>query len=180
MTALEDIAPEVLARILGAELRDERRARGWTRKDLHSHLGRDLALQTIATWELGTRKISVQSLFDTCGALKLLPSAVLAAVEARCEIGRDELAVDLRDLAVHGPPELAPARRWAHATLRPGLPTRVLLIPEAVRLLAELCEIEVSEMEEHLRVCGTAEERQSPEEDAVIRDHVPVGHGARS
>lgn len=180
MTAPGHIAPDVLAKVLGIELRANRRARGWTRKVLLGHLGRDVSLQTIATWELGTRKISVQSLFDTCVAMEIRPSEMLAAVEDRCEYAREELTVDLRDLAVHGPPELAPARRWANAKLRPDLPTKVVLIPEAVQLLAELCGIKPSKMEDHLRACGMAEDCQLPEEAVTTRDHVPVGHSART
>jgi transcriptional regulator with XRE-family HTH domain len=180
MTAQGHIVPDVLAKAIGAELRKTRQALGWTRKVLNGHLGRDVSLQTIATWELGTRKISVQSLFDSCGAMRIRPSDFLAAVEDRCEYGRDEITVDIRDLAVHGPPGLAPARRWAHARLRPDLPTDVRLTPEAVQILADLCEIEPSEMEDHLRACGVAEDCLPPEEDTEARDHVPLGHGART
>lgn len=176
--ATSRIAQNLLAKALGNELREMRRALGWTRKVLTGHLGRGVSTQTIATWELGTRQISVSSLFDVCGAMKVRPSDFLAVVEDRCDSWRDQITVDLRDLAVHGPPELAPARRWAHAKLRPDGPTKVRLIPEAVQILAELCGIELSEMEYLLRGCSAAEEFPWRNEDVASRDHVPVGHGS--
>src|SRR3981081_3049844 len=53
------IDAETYQRILGDELRKLRRQRGWTRKELNQHLQSEISLQTLATYELGTRQCSV-------------------------------------------------------------------------------------------------------------------------
>ncbi|HEU5110532.1 MAG TPA: helix-turn-helix transcriptional regulator, partial [Micromonosporaceae bacterium] len=64
-------------RVLGDELRLLRKRRGWTRKDLNDRLRRDISLQTLATYELGTRQISVIRLVEICHALDELPHDLL-------------------------------------------------------------------------------------------------------
>src|SRR5690606_17619059 len=46
---------ELYQQALGEELRLLRNRRGWTRKQLNQHLQSDISLQTLATYELGTR-----------------------------------------------------------------------------------------------------------------------------
>ena len=50
-------------------IRSLRKQRGWTRKELNRRLQSDISLQTLATYELGTRQCSVTRLVEICVAL---------------------------------------------------------------------------------------------------------------
>ncbi|WP_370648123.1 helix-turn-helix transcriptional regulator [Amycolatopsis sp. FU40] len=125
------IDAEHYQRVLGDELRKLRRGRGWTRKELNAHLQSEISLQTLATYELGTRQCSVVRLVELCVAMDELPQDLLAKVHSRVfteEPGR--VRVDLRRVVAEAGPELTPLRRWAEGRLRqngvamPGSPAR--------------------------------------------------------
>ncbi|MGX7829769.1 helix-turn-helix domain-containing protein [Actinokineospora sp. 24-640] len=70
------------ARHLGDELRTIRRARGWTHRDLHALLigqeaGHDLSVKTLANYEYGTRRMTVDWFMRLCTALGENASTVL-------------------------------------------------------------------------------------------------------
>ncbi|HET9143247.1 helix-turn-helix transcriptional regulator [Actinophytocola sp.] len=142
-------------RVLGDELRLLRKRRGWTRKDLNDRLRRDISLQTLATYELGTRQISVIRLVEICHALDELPHDLLARVHQRvfteAPIGR--IRVDLRKVARDAAPELSPLRRWASGRLaeRPAAATVVLLDIAALEYMAKLCGMDTVELIAQLR-----------------------------
>jgi transcriptional regulator with XRE-family HTH domain len=140
-------------RILGEELRKLRRRRGWTRKDLNEHLQSDISLQTLATYELGTRHCSVVRLVELCLAMDELPQDLLARVHQRMfadEPGRVRL--DLATVVADERPELLPLRRWAEDRLRhPGTPREVQLDHPAVERMAELCGIPTADLLSRLR-----------------------------
>ena len=96
-------------RVLGDELRRVRKQRGWTRKDLQHRLDNDISLQTLATYELGTRQCSVVRLAELCLAMDVLPHDVLARVHDR--VFSDErpghLRVNLARVVGDTQPELA-------------------------------------------------------------------------
>ncbi|MBB4688893.1 transcriptional regulator with XRE-family HTH domain [Amycolatopsis jiangsuensis] len=113
------IDAEHYQRVLGDELRKLRRGRGWTRKELNQHLQSEISLQTLATYELGTRQCSVVRLVELCVAMDELPQDLLAKVHRRVfveEPGR--IRVDLRRVITEAGPELNPLRRWAEGRLR--------------------------------------------------------------
>lgn len=58
------IDTDAYQRILGEELRKLRTERGWTRKELGEKLQSGISLQTLATYELGTRQCSVVRLAE--------------------------------------------------------------------------------------------------------------------
>jgi transcriptional regulator with XRE-family HTH domain len=128
---------------LGRQLRRRRAARGWTRKDLLSRLPGDLSVQTLATYELGTRGISVLRLVEICAALGTTAHELLASIECSIHPGHtDRIDVDLRTLARDTRPELVPAQRWAASrlsTLVDGEPGVATLERPAVEQLARLC-----------------------------------------
>ncbi|HWD01435.1 MAG TPA: helix-turn-helix domain-containing protein [Amycolatopsis sp.] len=152
------IDAEHYQRILGDELRKLRRRRGWTRKELNTHLQSEISLQTLATYELGTRQCSVVRLVELCVAMDELPQDLLAKVHRRVfveEPGR--VRVDLRRVVAEGAPELFPLRRWAEDRLRraadptAGSGSEVSLDLPALERMAELCELPVVELISHLR-----------------------------
>ncbi|HKN55114.1 MAG TPA: helix-turn-helix domain-containing protein [Amycolatopsis sp.] len=149
------IDAEDYQRVLGDELRKLRRSRGWTRKELNQHLQSEISLQTLATYELGTRQCSVVRLVELCVAMDELPQNLIAKVHSRVfvdEPGR--VRVDLRRITAEAPPELLPMRRWAEDRLRQagtnGQPEVSLDLP-ALERMAELCGMPTTDLISRLR-----------------------------
>ncbi|HEX3781323.1 MAG TPA: helix-turn-helix transcriptional regulator [Pseudonocardiaceae bacterium] len=145
------------SRALGDVIRRHRKGKVWTRKELQEQLpgtARDVSLQTLATYELGTRRMTADRLDEIAQALGTRASQLLAEVEQRMygpatyPVG--PVTVDLRVLAHAPQPALAPARRWAMVQLDVigefGNPV-VSLTPDAVSMLAELCHVDTPELE---------------------------------
>ncbi|MBN9748615.1 XRE family transcriptional regulator [Amycolatopsis sp. A1MSW2902] len=154
------IDSEHYQRVLGDELRKLRRGRGWTRKELNTHLHSEISLQTLATYELGTRQCSVMRLVELCMAMDELPHDLLAKVHRRVftepipeGVVRLDVAALLDDPRDDGP--LAPLYRWARE--RVGLdagPAEVkplTLGPETVDSLAQLCGLSAPELRRRLK-----------------------------
>src|SRR6266700_5512795 len=61
------------ARTLGDELRTARKERSWTRKQMQAQMAADdedeMSLQTLATYELGMRRVSVNRFVELCAVL---------------------------------------------------------------------------------------------------------------
>lgn len=143
-------------RVLGEELRRLRKQRGWTRRDLNRRLQSDISLQTLATYELGTRQCSVVRLVELCLALGEVPHDLLARVHQRVfsdsPVGR--IRVDLRQVVRDTQPELLPLRRWAKgklAEVNGQHPAEVSLDISALERMAELCNLETVELIARLR-----------------------------
>ncbi|WP_020670770.1 helix-turn-helix domain-containing protein [Amycolatopsis nigrescens] len=142
-------------RVLGEELRKLRRRRGWTRKELNQHLQSEISLQTLATYELGTRQCSVVRLVELCLAMDELPQDLLAKVHRRVftdEPGRVRL--DLTRVIADSQPELLPLRRWAEGRLAQTgeqASAEIQLDLAAVERMAELCGIPTVDLLARLR-----------------------------
>lgn len=148
-------------RVLGDELRRVRKLRGWTRKELQHRLDNDISLQTLATYELGTRQCSVVRLAELCLAMDVLPHDILARVHDR--VFSDErpghLRVNLVKVVGDAQPELLPLRRWATDRLHQtpaGQPTEIHLDLAALEQMAELCGIDTVELISRLRALNRA------------------------
>jgi len=150
------------ARTLGNELRTARKQRGWTRKQMRAHLGADggqddeVSLQTLATYELGTRRISVERLVELCAALEQPPDQLLlrAITGAFGTDHADCVKVDLSALARTADPRLAHLRRWAAIRVRQrpaGLPPVEELDEHALAALAALAGTTSNELVHVLR-----------------------------
>lgn len=139
-----------LLRILGDELRAARTRRRWTRPDVLRRLASPISEPTLATYEYGSRSLSVLRFVELCHVLGLFAPDVLA----RCMRRAAGLPVDLHTAARVTRPELSPLRRWAQARLRftrPGKPIVALLDPAAVARLAELCGMPAADLASALR-----------------------------
>ncbi|WP_285479936.1 helix-turn-helix domain-containing protein [Amycolatopsis sp. NBRC 101858] len=150
-------------RMLGEELRRLREERGLTRRDLNHRLHSDLSLQTLATYELGTRQCSVVRLVELCLALEETPEALLARVGRRYfgtfgTTEADGVRVDLRLIARAEHDDLAPFRRWAEGKLAESpaadTPHEVHLDPAALARLAELCGTTTADLRARIRRLG--------------------------
>jgi transcriptional regulator with XRE-family HTH domain len=143
-------------RVLGDELRRVRKQRGWTRKELQQRLDNDISLQTLATYELGTRQCSVVRLAELCVAMNVLPHDVLARVHDR--VFSDErpghIRVDLATVVSDTQPELLPLRRWATDRLHQapaGQSPEIHLDLAALEQMAELCGLATVDLISKLR-----------------------------
>lgn len=147
-------------RVLGDEIRRLRKQRGWTRKDLNTRLQSEISLQTLATYELGTRHVSVVRFVEICLALDMPPHEVLSRVHERVftdtAVGR--IRVDLRRVVRDRTPELQPLRRWAKGRLDEtgARTTDVQLDIAALEQMAELCGLQTVELIGKLRDLGAA------------------------
>lgn len=140
-------------RVLGDEIRRVRKARGWTREGLRDRLDdNDISLQTLATYELGTRKITVVRLVDITETLGTTAAEVLRRT---CERLSDEPAaamgwtIDLPAAANLDAAELAPLARWANLRLAelPDYRTKTAwLTRPALQALAVLCGLEPKDL----------------------------------
>jgi transcriptional regulator with XRE-family HTH domain len=154
------IDAETYQRILGDELRKLRRQRGWTRKELNQHLQSEISLQTLATYELGTRQCSVVRLVELCVAMDELPQDLLAKVHRRVfvdEPGR--VRVDLRKVIADDQPELESLRRWATGRLAEDAGSssyEVQFDLPALDRMAELCRIPTIDLIGRLRRLASA------------------------
>ncbi|NIH87427.1 helix-turn-helix domain-containing protein [Amycolatopsis granulosa] len=151
---------DLYQRVLGEELRKLRRRRGWTRKELNQHLQSDISLQTLATYELGTRQCSVVRLVELCLAMDELPQDLLARVHRR--VFADEpgkVRLDLAHIVADDRTELLPLRRWAEDRLRqPSAPREVRLDRSAMTWMAQLCGLTVPELLERLHTIAGVED----------------------
>ena len=146
-------------RVLGDEIRRLRKQRGWTRKELNERLQSDISLQTLATYELGTRQCSVVRFVEICLALDEHPHELLARVHERVfaesPVGR--IRLDLRKVVRDRAPELLPLRRWASGRLaeEPGPHgAEVHLDISALERMAELCNLDTVDLIARLRTIG--------------------------
>jgi transcriptional regulator with XRE-family HTH domain len=150
------INPTSYQRVLGDELRRVRKQRGWTRKELQHRLENDISLQTLATYELGTRQCSVVRLAELCLAMDVLPHDVLARVHDR--VFSDErpghLRLNLAAVVADTQPELLPLRRWAADRLHQAPAAQapeIHLDLAALEQMAELCGLDTVELISRLR-----------------------------
>lgn len=146
----------VYQRVLGDELRKARKQRGWTRKELNERLQTEISLQTLATYELGTRQCTVVRFVELCMALDELPHELMSRVHDRVFAGTPvgRVHVDLRRVVRDAHPELTPLRRWASGRLAAHVgpePPVVPLDAAALDRLAELCGVDIVELVGKLR-----------------------------
>ncbi|MCR3719215.1 MULTISPECIES: helix-turn-helix domain-containing protein [Prauserella salsuginis group] len=141
------IDADAFQRVLGEELRKLRRQRGWTRKELNERLQSDISLQTLATYELGTRHCSVVRLVELCMALGEPPQDLLARVHRRV-FGDDpgQVRVNLAGVVADDSPGLAPLRRWAEDRLKQSNTPEIQLDRSAVERMAELCRMPTAQL----------------------------------
>ncbi|ONI81073.1 XRE family transcriptional regulator [Actinosynnema sp. ALI-1.44] len=165
----------VYQRVLGDEIRRLRKKRGLTRKQLNRRLQSDISLQTLATYELGTRQCSMVRFVEICLALDELPHELIARVHERVftDSPRGRVRIDLRQVVRDDHPELLPLRRWARDRLdhHPAGHTvgaaEVHLDFAALERMAELCGMDTVDLIGLLRRIGGA-----PSEPPIYLDHV--------
>ncbi|GAA1203578.1 helix-turn-helix transcriptional regulator [Prauserella alba] len=141
------IDADAFQRVLGEELRKLRKQRGWTRKELNERLQSDISLQTLATYELGTRHCSVVRLVELCMALGEPPQDLLARVHRRV-FGDDpgQVRVNLAGVVADDSPGLSPLRRWAEDRLKQSNSPEIQLDRSALERMAELCRMPTTQL----------------------------------
>jgi transcriptional regulator with XRE-family HTH domain len=144
------------SRVLGDEVRMLREQRGWTRKDLLRHAELDITLQTLATYELGTRQCTVVRLWELTEALEEPLEQFIVRVMQR--IGEREvsgLVIDLQAAARTAVAGLGPLRAWARVELASRSDGRRAPVSSlnraALDRLAELCRLDIVELVRRLQ-----------------------------
>jgi hypothetical protein len=139
--------PDALALALGKVIHGVRKSKGLSRKDVVLLFPDDdrPSVQTVATWELGTRAISVWRLWQLCELLGG-PTVHEVLQEVHRRVVWVDNAIDLVDITGLTDPVLRPLRKWAAACLRsrPSLPRhrqRVPLDRAMVTSLAQVCRL---------------------------------------
>ncbi|KAA2252476.1 helix-turn-helix transcriptional regulator [Solihabitans fulvus] len=140
-------------KILGEVLRDMRKVKGWTRKVLVERMGRPvISLQTLATYELGTRECSVTRLCQICAALDVHAHEILRRVHEQLpgeEPPHGQIRLDLPAIVADNHRELRPLRDWARRRLDQmpfGAGTDLDLEPSTVESLAQLCQVTTGDL----------------------------------
>ncbi|CAL9677567.1 hypothetical protein SUDANB95_07892 (plasmid) [Actinosynnema sp. ALI-1.44] len=112
-------------RILGDEFRAARKSRKWTRKQLLDAMTppgteEPLSPQTLATYELGTRRLAVDRAVEICVALSVPFDELVRRAMNRAfgSVQADRIQVDLNALARSEEPPLRNLRSWALVTAR--------------------------------------------------------------
>ncbi|MFI7122625.1 helix-turn-helix domain-containing protein [Amycolatopsis sp. NPDC049868] len=134
------------AHALGELLRSARRERGWTRKQMRAAMcvGDDeLSLQTLASYELGTRRLSVERLIEVCAVLKKQPDELLRRATTLAFSGHygTRITVDLLGLAHTTDPRLRPLRRWAQVRTQQSPAERALVEELDATALSAMADI---------------------------------------
>lgn len=148
----EPLDSALLLRVLGAELRAARKRRGWIRRDVQARLVPEVSLQTLATYELGTRGISVVRFVEVCDVLEESAPALLGRSLQLTRGDRPELLpVDLSAvIRSERVASLTPLWRWAVLRLQghshEGDKPLVYLSQAALEQLAELCGLTPAEL----------------------------------
>lgn len=116
---LDQFDSATFGRVLGDEMRKARKRCALFRREVPPRMCRDVSEQTVATYELGTRHVSVVSFVDYCLAMDASPMEILRdtyqRVIARSE--RDGWEVDLTAAARLDDLSLAPLASWAQTCL---------------------------------------------------------------
>jgi transcriptional regulator with XRE-family HTH domain len=146
---------------LGDELRAGRKRRGWTRRQLLNRAPFDVSLQTVATWELGTRHISAERLYQLCDLLGEPAEDLLARVRQRIQrripgTPAPELLLDIAAATRTTRARLAPIRAWARCRQhhQPTASAVVALDNATLNSLAQLCELTTADLTVRLTQAG--------------------------
>lgn len=148
---------------LGEELRLLRLKRGWTCKELTRRLRGDVSPQTVTSWELGSRAISVVRLVGVVdvlvGVSEYSVSELLQRARRRTGISEDDSAVllDLKAASRTSNTVLSPLQRWAMSRLRDkprGQRGIVRLDLPALTRLAQLCNTDTFDLVQQLTEPG--------------------------
>ncbi|WP_394360756.1 helix-turn-helix domain-containing protein [Amycolatopsis sp. SB7-3] len=136
---------------LGEALRADRARKQWTRLEFSQRLDGNLSTQTVATYELGTRHVSLVRLIELSEALDRDPVELLREVHERAS-GKF-IPVDLERIIVSDEPALYSLREWAECRLAALVagPAHVFVNVAALPPLATLCGIAQPELEVRLR-----------------------------
>lgn len=129
---------------IGGELIAARERNGWIRRDVQRRLPFDVSVQTVASWELGTRNITAERLYLLCTVLGEPVEDVLARARKRIEKPSNaEFCLDLKAAARTTRAALVPLRAWAQCMLRqrPNGDHVMPLNLTALDRLAEVCSM---------------------------------------
>lgn len=154
-----DARGQTFMRVLGDELRAERKQRKWTRRQLLNRIDADISIQSLASWENGTRRCMAVQIWQLCEALEITTDELFRRVRVRMARGKDGLTIDLRSAATAHSPRLKPLAAFARIYVRErpevSRPTMVLKTA-ALDRMAELCDLSTEDLIARLYRAGIA------------------------
>lgn len=153
MTQAAETRQEFLV-ALGYEMKQARKLRGWTQRDLASRLPWSTSTQTLASYERGSRHMPVAQFVDLANVLDQPAADLLTRAWRRAtnDLGSG-LCLKLNALAENRRDALSPLRRWARCRLHDvpeGRRTVVLVSWAALAFLAKLCEVDADDLVQRL------------------------------
>ena len=167
MTCADDDREHRFRVLLGEELRRLRERRCWTLRQLHRRLGLDVSIETIATWERGTRRCSAVCVWQVCEVFEEPVDELFGRVLRRLnepeghglenEPEQHGLKIDLRSVASITSSELGPLQRWAKLKLDAysgAARYTVVFTSSTLDRMTQLCRLETAEFVELLRQAG--------------------------
>lgn len=130
---------QITAIALGAEIRDTREHRGWTRDELVARLPSGIGNRTLLSYEHGTRAMSALRFVELCLALNEDAGALLTRALKRVEAYMSySLNIDLRALAAQPHPSLPLVELWARRRQDAAVEGCVTMSPTEIEVLATL------------------------------------------
>jgi transcriptional regulator with XRE-family HTH domain len=154
-TDADSLRVQAFLRALGNELRKVRKDRGWTRQQLLPQLPFKISSQTLATWELATRHITVGRLLELTEALGVhLFDVLTPALAALTDGSAEAITLDLDQVARTRAALLQPLSRWARERLAADpyrRPNVVVIGPDALPWLAVLCQSTTLDLAQQLQ-----------------------------
>ncbi|SDJ02379.1 Helix-turn-helix domain-containing protein [Actinokineospora alba] len=115
--ATRGLSPAEMGAALGMELRLARIGLGWSRLDVVDHLTDDgIHKQTLACYEQGVRRMTVERWLQLCQVLTVSPVALLTRAIQRSTSGAIE--VDLHSLCQDAPHVPHPVLKWARRRIK--------------------------------------------------------------
>jgi len=136
---------DTFARVLGDLLRNHRRGHHLSRHDVVSTMDNEVSVQTLASWELGTRNMGVSRLVEVSHAIDIRPGTILGRAHDLVfgTVDVPLATLNLADLARTTIPELQPLRPWADLRARefpPSCTPELPLTRASLNNLATLCD----------------------------------------
>lgn len=129
---------QVVSEAVGEELRCARKARGWSRSQLAERLPSRIGDRTLASYEHGTRHLTVVRMIEVCQALGVDSCSLQrrALQRARINLAHLTLQIDLHALLNDQSNISRPMARWARNVLSHNPDGIVEIEPVVVRHLA--------------------------------------------
>jgi transcriptional regulator with XRE-family HTH domain len=170
----EDVTAKAVSAAVGAELRQVRETRGWSRSQFIARLPSGIGERTLLAYEHGLRQLTILRLLELCYALDVMaPMLLNQALQKACiHLANLTLQVDLRELINARSVKFRPLVQWAQNKLNNCPDGIAELTPSVVAELATFMGHEHRDLANYLA-------RFIPETPLDDADAMVGAHGER-